>query len=146
VSEKEVETVRVETHGDPKAGFTLIGSIAANGDRLSLFLIAKGVTFLCHNQFVRLFPGSIDHSKSGRVNEELFLRFLCLIRSNRGAGPIALVLDQYPAHVTPLSHAKECQLDIKLILVPKGGLPVTSFSIAGSRVPLNQRHTSNLIG
>jgi hypothetical protein len=123
---ERVETATVEINGDPKAGFTLIGSIAANGDRLSLFLIAKGVTFLYHNQFGRLFPGFIHHSKSGWVNGELFLRFLCFIRSNRGAGPIALVLNQYPAHVTPLSHAKECHLDIKLILVPKGGPPLPS--------------------
>jgi hypothetical protein len=106
VSEKWVETVTVEINGGPKACFTLIGSIAANGDRFSLFLITKGVTFRCHKQFGRLFPGSIDHSKSWWVNEELFLRFLPFIHSNRGAGPIALVLDQYPAHVAPLSHPK----------------------------------------
>jgi hypothetical protein len=34
--------------------------------------------------------------------------------------PIALVLDQYPVHVTPTSHTKARKLSIKLILVPKG--------------------------
>jgi hypothetical protein len=80
VSEKGVEIVTVEINGDPKTGFTLIDSIAANDDHLPLFLIAKGVTFRCHKQFGRLFPGSIDHSKSGWVNEELFFRFLSFIR------------------------------------------------------------------
>jgi hypothetical protein len=53
--------------------------------------------------------------------------------------PIALLLDQYPAHMIPMSGAKARELGIRLILVPKRGIAVTSLSIAGSTEPLNQR-------
>jgi hypothetical protein len=42
VADTGVEAVQIEIDGDPKAWSTLIGSIAANGDILPLFLIAKG--------------------------------------------------------------------------------------------------------
>jgi hypothetical protein len=63
-----------------------------------------------------------DRSKSGWVNQDVFVRFLLFLRQNRGTGPVALVLDQYPAHRTPLSHFRANELNIKLILVPKGEL------------------------
>jgi hypothetical protein len=34
-------------------------------------------------------------------------------RQNRGTGPVALVLDRYPAHITPLSHLRANELNIK---------------------------------
>jgi hypothetical protein len=116
-----VESVKIEVYGDAKTGFILVGSIAANGGRLPLVLIAKGVTAGCHKQFGRLFPGNIDYSKSSWVNRELFLRFLSFIRSNCGMSPIALIVNQYSAHMSPLSHAQARELGIKLILIPKGG-------------------------
>jgi hypothetical protein len=70
VAEKWVESVKKEIHGDAKAGLTLVGSITANSDRLPLFLITRGVTTRCHSQFGRSFPGSIDHSKGGWVDQE----------------------------------------------------------------------------
>jgi hypothetical protein len=53
------------------------------------------------------------------VNQELFLKFPSFIRLNRGMGPIALVLDQYPAHMTLTSHAKAREPKTKFIPVPK---------------------------
>jgi hypothetical protein len=124
IAEKGVESVKIAVNGDPKAGFTLIGSICANGERLPLFIIAKGLSARCHKQFGRSFPGAIAHSKSGWVNQEVFLDFLLFIRQNRGADPIALVLDQYPAHISPVSHNRARELNIKMILVPKGGTSI----------------------
>jgi hypothetical protein len=40
VDDTRVEAVTIEIDRDSKAGFTLIGSIAPNGDTLSLFLVA----------------------------------------------------------------------------------------------------------
>jgi hypothetical protein len=45
-----VEPVEIETDGDPRTGFTLIGSIAANRDTLPLFLLAKGRLSRCYKQ------------------------------------------------------------------------------------------------
>jgi hypothetical protein len=121
VAEKEVESVKVEIDADINAGFTLIGSMAVNGDGLPLFLIAKEVTARHHRQFGGFFPGSIDSSKSVSVKQELFLRFLSFIYSNREMGLIALVLFQYSAHLARTSHAKGRKPGVKLILVLKGG-------------------------
>jgi hypothetical protein len=48
VTEKGVESVKIEVSRDPKAGFMLIGVITASGQRLPLFLVAKGLTPKCH--------------------------------------------------------------------------------------------------
>jgi hypothetical protein len=51
VAEKGVESTKIEVNGDPKAEFTLIEAITASGEKLPLFLIAKGFTQKCHKQF-----------------------------------------------------------------------------------------------
>jgi hypothetical protein len=51
VADTGVEAVKTEIDGDPKAGFTLIRSIRANGDTLPLFLVAKRRTSKYHTQF-----------------------------------------------------------------------------------------------
>jgi hypothetical protein len=94
VAGKGVESVKIEVSGDPKAGFTLIDPITASGQRLPLFLIAKGLTPKCYKQFGKNFTRVVDHSKSGWVNQDVFLRFPLFLRQNRGTGPVALVLDQ----------------------------------------------------
>jgi hypothetical protein len=94
VDEKGVESVKIEVSGDPKAGFMLIGIITASGQWLPLFLVAKGLTPKCYMQFGMNFTGVADHSKSGWVNRDGFLRFLLFLCQNRGTGPVALVLDQ----------------------------------------------------
>jgi hypothetical protein len=104
VAEKGVESVKIEVSGDPKAGFTLIRAITARSQRLTSFLVVKGLTPKCHKQFGKNFTEVVDHSKSRWVNQDVFLRFLLFLRQNRGTGPVALVLDQCPAHITPLSY------------------------------------------
>jgi hypothetical protein len=82
VPEKGVESVKIEVSGDPKAGFTLIGAITASDQRLPLFLVVKGLTQKCHMQFGKNFTGVADHSKSGWVNQDVFLPFLLFFRQN----------------------------------------------------------------
>jgi hypothetical protein len=47
VADTGVEAIKIEIDGDSKAGFALIGSIAAKRDTLPLFLVAKGRTSRC---------------------------------------------------------------------------------------------------
>jgi hypothetical protein len=75
--------MKIDVSGDPKVGFTLIGAITASGQRLPLFLVAKGLTPQFHLQFGKNFTGVADHSKSGWVNQDVFLRFLMFLRQNR---------------------------------------------------------------
>jgi hypothetical protein len=70
VADIGVESINTGIYGDPKAEFTLIGSIAANGDTLPLFLDAKERTCRYHKQFSPGFLGAISHSKSGWVNHK----------------------------------------------------------------------------
>jgi hypothetical protein len=105
VAEKGVESVKIKVSRDPEAGFMLIGVITASGQRLPLFLVAKGLISKCHMQFGKNFNGLADHSKSGWVNQDVFLRFLLFLRQNRGTGPVALVLDEYPGYVRYISQS-----------------------------------------
>jgi hypothetical protein len=45
------EKVRQYADGDCKANFTFFGTIAADGTKFPLILIAKGRTLRCHQQF-----------------------------------------------------------------------------------------------
>jgi hypothetical protein len=63
----------MEIDGDPKAGFALIGSMAANEDTLPRFLVSKGRTSRYHKQFGPGFSGVISHSKNGWVNQNVFV-------------------------------------------------------------------------
>jgi hypothetical protein len=50
IAPMRVDPVKVNVDGDHKAGLTLIGTIPAAGTKLSLFLVANGRTYRCHNQ------------------------------------------------------------------------------------------------
>jgi hypothetical protein len=118
-----IETVKVEIDGDPKAGLTIMGAITAAGTKLPLFLIAKGLTRRCHEQFGDVadrFPAYIAHSRSGWVSQAVFNEYLSFVRLQIPDGQICLVLDQYPTHGTDESEAEAARLGIRLIKVPKG--------------------------
>jgi hypothetical protein len=93
-----VEAIKIEINGAPKAGFTLIRSRAANGDMFPLFLVAKGRTSRCHEQFGPGFPGVISRSKSGWVSQEAFCEYLIFLCQNRGQKTIVLATGEYPTH------------------------------------------------
>jgi hypothetical protein len=102
-----------------------MGTITAAGTKLPLFLVAKGCTCRCHNQLgselTRRWPVHIAHSPSGWVTQPVFVEYLSFLRRMIPDGPLCLVLDQYPTHVTPVSEAHAAGLGIRLIKVPKGG-------------------------
>lgn len=119
-----VETVKVSVDGDPKAGLTLLGTITAAGTKLPLFLVAKGRTDRCHKQFgadlLQTWPVYIAHSPSGWVTQPVFLEYLSFLRQVIPDGPLCLVLDQYPTHLTPTSASRAADLNIRIVRVPKG--------------------------
>jgi hypothetical protein len=135
VAEAGVETVKVHTEGDPKAGLTLLGTITAAGTKLPLLLVAKGLTSRCHKQLgiglSRRWPVCIAHSPSGWVTQAVFNIYLEFLRQQIPDGPLCLVLDQYPTHVSVPSTALAARLGIQVITVPKGA--------TGTWQPLDRR-------
>jgi hypothetical protein len=135
VAEKGVESMKVKINGHTNAGFTLIGSMAANGDRLPSFLIAKGVTFRCQKQFGRPFPRSIDHAKSRWSIRNSFSD--SSLSSVQTAGWVRMIsfwisiqLIWLRRHMERLANSASNWFELQ-----KGELPITSLSIAGSPDP-----------
>jgi hypothetical protein len=129
------ETVKVYIDGDPKAGLTLLGTVTAAGTKLPLLLVAKGLTSRCHKQFgidlSERWPVYITHSPSGWVTQGVFNEYLVWLRQLIPHGPLCLVIDQYPTHVSVSSTLEAARLGIQLIRVPKGA--------TGTWQPLDRR-------
>jgi hypothetical protein len=122
VAERGAETVHQYTDGDCKANFSFFATIAADGTKFPLILIARGKTLRCHRQFGKhpMFEYKIWHSESGWCTEGLMLSYLAWLRSTREDEPLCLVMDQYTTHTTDRVEAEADRLQIDLIYVPKG--------------------------
>jgi hypothetical protein len=55
------------------------------------------------------------------VTQAVFIEYLSFLNRMIPEGPLCLVLDQYPTHVTTVSETHAASLGIRLIKVPKGG-------------------------
>jgi hypothetical protein len=122
VTLKGIESVKVQSPGDPHQGFTMMASISAAGSKLPLFLIAKGLSERCHKQFGNHEDNYyVAHSKSGWMWQAVYLEYLQFLRSTRPNDIIDLVADQYPTHFSDVSQEKAKELDIVMVPVPKGG-------------------------
>jgi hypothetical protein len=122
VANRGDETVHQYTDGDVKANFTFFGTIAADGTKFPLILIAKGRTLRCHKQFGQhaMFHHKIWHSPSGWCTEELMISYLQWLRSTRENEALCLIMDQYPTHTTSDVEDEARRLGIDLIWIPKG--------------------------
>ena len=123
VAKKGQDSVRLNIDGDNKAGFTIVGTISSDGDRLPLVMIAKGRSPVCHKQLGK-HPAhnfKILHSISGWMSEEAFIEYLLWIKIKYGLKKIYLVVDQYGTHFCPKARTKAEELNISLIPIPKGG-------------------------
>jgi hypothetical protein len=126
VAIKGSDSVRCLILGDPKAGFTFVGTICQTGLKLPIYAIARGKTDVCHKQFGMKHRDNceIDHSLSGWMTNEIYQRYLIWIRKQLPIskfGSIHLVADQYGCHWYDGVEDFAATLDIFLIRVPKGG-------------------------
>jgi hypothetical protein len=129
IAQRGADSVNCLILGDPKSGFTFMGTVHRSGEKLPIFAIARGKTALCHKQFGEKLRQNceIDHSPSGWMSRDVFTRYLAWLRKRlpkRKHGMIYLVIDQYPCHVYDGVDAIASKQNICLIPVPKGGTPL----------------------
>jgi hypothetical protein len=120
------EIVNCYINGCEKADFTFIATIRADGSKLPLVVLAKGITERCHKTFSNagVDASCIMHCKRGWCNEEIVQQYLFWLRNQIPEGEICLIWDQYRSHMTQMITDLAAQLNISLVFVPKGATGV----------------------
>lgn len=119
---KNKEEVDAKLPVDYRSSFTVIATITADGGRLPPVFLAKGSTIVCEQQFKEMTSDDneyyLDHAPAGNTTEEVMIRYLKLVNKLMKNQNCALVLDQYPAHMTENVKAEANKLHIKLVFIP----------------------------
>ena len=119
--EKGEEDTSVEITGDEKESLTVLATISANGRKLPLMMVAKGLT----EQVEESQLGDTAyhwkcHSESGWMTTDTFSLYLMHLREECGDQTIYLLLDVYACHRAQVSKDLADALDIKLKFIPAG--------------------------
>jgi hypothetical protein len=122
VEEKEAETGKLQSHQSKKTSFIAFGGIPCSGDKLPLWVIAKGKTGRSEAKFGS-HPGIIiKHGENGWATENLIIECVQWFHTEIAGGqPCALILDVYPTHRTGVLMAAAEGCDVELLFVPEGG-------------------------
>jgi hypothetical protein len=122
LAEVGAETVHGYSEGDPKADFSVIASISADGSKLPLWIIAKGKSSRCEVSYGTIpDPHKIVHTISGWINDLIMIKYCKWLRKLQDKKPFVLITDCYGAHTTRLVLEYCMRKNIKLIVVPPGG-------------------------
>jgi hypothetical protein len=114
-------TVQVKILGNVKSAMTAICTVTAAGGKLPPLYIVKGRTPAVCEKFAPHVPATrITFSDSGWMTEGLMIRYLRWLRIAMGEGPFALIVDTYPAHISPPVRWQMARSEIELIPVPRG--------------------------
>jgi hypothetical protein len=115
------ESVHQYTGWDTKANFTFFGTVAADGTKWPLVLLAKEKAQRCHKQLgVHSIDHIVWHSASGWCTENLMFLYLKGIHKILDGEPICPLMDQYTTHVTDAVVFTAWELGIYIIWIPNG--------------------------
>ena len=121
LAEKGAETVKLSSRTSEKTSFTALGAISAAGDKLPLWVLAKGKTRRCEHKFGNHQDILIRHTESGWATERIITSYIeWLAREVAHGSPSILVLDVYPSHRTDLVVDTAAANDVELLFVPAG--------------------------
>jgi hypothetical protein len=122
LEEKGKETVKLRSHESVKTSFTAFGPIVCSGDKLPLWVIAKGEAQLSEAKFESHPEIIIKHAESIWATENLIIEYLQWLHAEIAGGhPWTLILDAYPTHHTDVVMVAAEKCDIELLSVPAGG-------------------------
>ena len=131
---KGSEGVDVHMNHNEKKGITIIATIQADGSKLPLTFVCKGLTDACHKQIYdnRVFSNElILHSETGWATKEVFQEYLRWLRkyyndryrenpSYIQNDRIYLFLDTYSSHRNAETKKLAKDLNITLVFIPVG--------------------------
>jgi len=128
-AKKGASSVKISVAHNTKECLTSIASMTASGEKLPLYILAKGKTKACERNQIAGVPGfsyATDHSPTGWTTSTVMVRYLHWLRSimdqsHKSIGKtIHLVLDTYRAHLTDEVKNTADSLQIKLHYIPAG--------------------------
>ena len=104
IAPKGSDQVNITLKEDPKKCLTVIACCSKSGDRLPLWLIAKGKTTLCEQKFrkdlrlcslIRSKKLFVDHSENGWSNDELIIQYLNWLKEFKRGMMLNVLWDVY---------------------------------------------------
>jgi hypothetical protein len=115
------EVVKGFIAGNVKKSFSIIATVSADGNKLPLWIIAKGKTMVCQRGFGEIkAPNIITHSENGWSNEPVLLQYLKWLRRENIKQPFCLVWDSFVAHKTEAINSYCTNKRIRVIMIPAG--------------------------
>jgi hypothetical protein len=155
IAERGAETVTCYFKGDPKTCLTAIASINAAGEKLPLWILARGTTGRCearyrnHDKVQAALAGEelvLDHQRNGWSCASVMARYLQWLRARynfekgrrggRRTRRILLLWDIFPSHRCQETKDLADLLSIRLEYIPPG--------MTGECQPLDRRIFGNL--
>jgi hypothetical protein len=110
---------RSSTVVDNKAGLSLVVTVAADGSKPPLFVVAKGKTMRCTEKFAVPPPHGIFYSESGWMRNTVMPAYMehVLLPVTRDS-PCALILDVHSSHTHEATREYANAHNIELLFVP----------------------------
>jgi hypothetical protein len=122
VAQTGTESVKVSAPAGEKTCFTALATISAAGDKLPLWVLAKGKTAQCEVKFGTHPNILVRHTESGWATEDIILSYIEWLSREVAQGcPCVLVLDVYSTHRTGRVLLSAAEKDMEILLIPAGG-------------------------
>ena len=121
LSECGTEEVNGQLPIEAKLNFTVIATIAANGDKMPPVFLAQGKTPQCLQQFADMEtsePYELLYSPGGFTNEAVMIQYLRLVKNWMHNENTILILDRYAAHKTDNVYTEAQNNNIRLVFIP----------------------------
>ena len=115
------QNIQIRVNGNPKDSITVLATIAADGTKCPLFIIAKGKTERCEeSQLGDTAYHFKTHSVNGWSTNETFQEYLHFISNYYNGQPLHLLLDLHSSHRGDQIHLLAAKLNITLHYIPAG--------------------------
>ena len=115
------QNVQIRVNGNPKDSITVLATIAADGTKCPLFIIAKGKTERCEESQLGDTAYHIKtHSENGWSTTATFREYLNFISAYHRGQPLHLLLDLHSSHRGDQIQLLAAQLNITLHYIPAG--------------------------
>ena len=129
IAYKGADEVVVNATADAKTGITVLATITMSGEKLPLWLLAKGLTADCEVRFRNdsrlrheISGGNliIKHTKNGWSDSGLAVAYLEWLNQRTKGHRCCLIWDVHPSHKNKVVAEKAAELDIGLRYIPSG--------------------------
>jgi hypothetical protein len=123
LAKKGCDTVKLESTTGEGTSFTALGDISCAGEKLLLWVLAKGRKVHCERKFGPDPKAILPHSKSGWATENVIIESIKWLHQEiADYKPCALVLNVYPTHSGEWVIASAEEDNMELLFVPAGGI------------------------